>query len=159
MLAITTSSLTGLANSSSALLLGGVLGLVAVVLWSPLLLSSRLRSLFCHLPPANSLLISYLIVGFGLALPFISGAVLALVRMPRAAVSNAILDTVVQIAFVYVVGLPLLAGDILPKVGVDWDPTGYGGTTWLLLVGSVVWYVAVFAVPLSFLAVLLAIPN
>ncbi|MCD2204936.1 hypothetical protein [Halobacterium sp. KA-6] len=130
-----------------------------MVLWSPFLLSERLRSLFRHLPPTNSLLRSYLVVEIGLAVPFIMGTAVALVRIPRAAVSTAILDTVVQITFVYVVALPVLAGDVLPKLGVDWDPTGYSGTTWLLLVGSVVWYAVLVAVPLSFLAVLLAIPR
>lgn len=159
VVASTTSGLTGLADIQSAVLLGVALGFVAVVLWSPLLLSGRVRSLFRHLPPANSLLISYLVVGGGLTLPFIAGTGVALVRMPQAAVSIAILDVVVQTAFVYVIALPLLAGDILPKLGVDWDPSGYGETTWLLLVGSVVWYVVVVAVPLSGLAVLLAIPR
>ncbi|MCD2200761.1 hypothetical protein LPA44_12755 [Halobacterium sp. KA-4] len=159
VLASTASGLAGLADARSAVLLGIAPGLVAVVLWSPFLLSGRLRSLFRRLPPANSLLISYLVVGVGLAVPFVLGTVVALVRMPQAVVSNVILDTVVQIAFVYVVALPLLAGDVLPKLGVDWDSTGYGGTTWLLLVGGVVWYVVIVAVPLGFLAVLLAIPH
>lgn len=95
----------------------------------------------------------------GMAVPFLVGTAVALVRIPQAAVSTAILDTVVQTTFVYVVALPVLAGDVLPKLGVDWDPTGYSKTTWLLLVGSVVWYAVLVAVPLSFLSVLLAIPR
>lgn len=62
VLAGTTNGLSGLADIRSALLLV-VPGFLAVVLWSPFLLSGRLRSLFRHLPPANSLLSSYLVVG------------------------------------------------------------------------------------------------
>jgi cysteine desulfurase len=38
-------------------------GLVAAVLWSPILLSSRTRSLFNRLPPARSTIASSLLVG------------------------------------------------------------------------------------------------
>lgn len=58
----------------------------------------------------------------------------------------------------YLFGLPLVAGMGLPKVGFDWDPTGYGPGTWLLLFVGGAWYVATLAVPLFFFAVFAAMP-
>ena len=136
-------------------------GVVGAALWSPILLSSRFRSLFGRLPPAGSLIGSYLLVAVGLSIPFVigTGIVVTTTSADGAALSNALLDLVFGLAIAYVVVLPLVVGAGLPRIGLDWDPTDYGPGTWLLLVGAALWYVAVFAAPLTFFALVLALPT
>jgi hypothetical protein len=144
---------------SLILLLGP--GVLVAVLWSPILLIGRLRSLFRRLPPGGSVGISYAAVAVGLSVPFLGGtaAVLATTGTEGAALSNAILDTAFRLTVGYVVALPLIAGVGLPRLGVDWDPTGYGLSTWSFLVVAAVWYATVFAVPLALFAFVLALPT
>jgi hypothetical protein len=66
---------------------------------------------------------------------------------------------VVVLTITYVIVLPLVAGVGLPRIGLDWDPTNYGLGTWLLLIGAVLWYAAIFAVPLMFAAFVFALPT
>lgn len=136
-------------------------GLVAAVLWSPILLVGRLRALFRRLPPGGSTVGSYLLVAVGLSLPFVggAGAVFATVSAEGAALSNALLNVVLGLTLAYAVVLPAVAGVGLPRFGIDWDPTGYGPGTWAALVGAALWYAAVFVVPLSFFAFVLALPT
>jgi len=136
-------------------------GIVAAVLWSPILLSSRIRSLFDRLPPARSTIVSYLVVGIGLSIPFIvgTGVVFLTTSTEGAAFSNALLNMVFVLTLAYVVVLPVTAVVGLPRTCLDWDPTNYGLGTWLLLVGMVLWYAAVFAIPLAFFAFILALPT
>lgn len=54
---------------------------------------------------------------------------------------------------------PGAAAGGLPRLGIDWDPTGYGASTWALLVGAGLWYAVVAAVPLFALAVAMALPG
>lgn len=136
-------------------------GITAAVLWSPILLGSRIRSLFGRLPPARSTIVSYLLVTIGLSIPFVigTGVVFSTTSTEGAALSNALLNMVVVLTLVYVVVLPLTAVVGLPRISLDWDPTNYGLGTWLLLVGMVLWYATVFALPLAFLAFILAFPS
>lgn len=137
-------------------------GVVAAVLWSPFLASGRLRSLFRDLPPRRSLVVSYLVVMLGASLPYVVGFGAALVRTTDttgATTANAILDVLVPVSVGYVLGVPVLAGLVLPRVGIDWDPTGYGPGTWAMLAVGGAWYAAVFAVPMFVLAVIMALPT
>ena len=136
-------------------------GLVGAVLWSPILLVGRLRSLFSRLPPRGSTAGSYLLVAVGLSLPFVigTGVVLATRSTEGAAFSNTLLGMVFGLAIAYVIALPLIAGVGLPRLGLDWDPTDYGVGTWLLLVGAALWYATVFVVPLALFAIVLALPT
>jgi len=136
-------------------------GVVAMVLWSPILLSTRLRTLFRQLPPTTSILVSYVLVALVLSLPFIGGALRAFAQTTAtgAALSNTILDTVLKLSIGYIIGMPVVSAVWLPRLGIDWDPAEYGASTWLLLVFSAVWYIAVFALPLSLLSVILAVPT
>ena len=136
-------------------------GITAAVLWSPILLSSRLRSLFDRLPPARSTIVSYLLVAIGLSIPFVigTGVVFSTTSTEGAALSNALLNMVVVLTIAYVIVLPLTAVVGLPRINLDWDPTNYGLGTWLLLVGMVLWYATVFALPLAFFAFILALPT
>jgi hypothetical protein len=74
-----------------------------------------------------------------------------------------IYDVLTQIAFVvslgYVVLLPVTAVVGLPRYGIDWDPTGYGTGTWVVMVLSTLWYVGWFILPIVFGAALLALPT
>jgi hypothetical protein len=143
------------------LILGVVPGVAAAILWSPILLSSRIRSLFTRLPPGQSTIGSYLLVAIGLSVPFVigTGVVLMTTSTAAAALSNALLNLAFALTIVYVVSLPLAAGVGLPRLGRDWDPTDYGAGTWLLLVVATVWYTGVFSVPLAFAAVVFALPT
>lgn len=134
---------------------------IAIVCWSPILVSSRLRALFRQLPPTNSVLGSYVLVGLALSLPFLAGSFWAFSQPagPDAAISNAILDVVVTLAIVYLLCLPVLAGVALPRIGIDWDPASYRASTWTVLVAATGWYVAVFALPLVALAIVFALPT
>ncbi|NHN47883.1 hypothetical protein G9464_09765 [Halostella sp. JP-L12] len=136
-------------------------GAVAGLLWSPLLLSDRLSELFRRLPPTGSTAANYSLVAVALSLPWVFGAIAAIAGAPSdpAGTSNALLNLTVPLAAAYVVGLPLVAGVGLPRLGVDWDPTGYGPGTWLLLVVGAAWYAAVFALPLFAFALVAALPT
>jgi len=139
-------------------------GAVATVCWTPFLLSGRLRALFAELPPFDSPYATYGLVGLAASLPFVVGVGAALVGVdtegPRAGgrMANAILTTVLPLSVGYVVGAPLVGVLGLPRVGVDWDPTGYGVSTWALLAAGGAWYAAVFAVPLTLFSLVLAFP-
>lgn len=137
-------------------------GLVATVLWSPFLLAKRLRSLFGHLPPGGHWIVSYVAVTIAASLPYVLGFYAALWRTRNAeavATANAILDVVVPVSALYLVGVPAIAVIGLPRVDRDWDPTGYGPGTWLLLIAGAAWYAAVFSVPLFFVSFVLALPT
>ena len=136
-------------------------GIVAAVLWSPILLSSRIRSLFDRVPPARSTIASYLLVAIGLSIPFVigTGIVFTTTSTEGAALSNALLNMTFVLTIAYVGVLPLTFVVGLPRIGLDWDPTNYGLSTWLLLVCVVLWYAAVFVIPLAFFAFILALPT
>jgi hypothetical protein len=143
------------------LALAFVPGLLAAVLWSPILLSDRIRSLFGGLPPARSTVASYLLAATALSIPFVAGTgvVFAATSTEGAALSNRLLNLSFGVAIAYVILLPLAACVGLPRIGLDWDPTDYGLGTWLLLVGAALWYAAVFVVPLALFAFVLALPT
>jgi hypothetical protein len=136
-------------------------GLFVTVLWSPILLVGRFRSLFRRVPPTGSVGISYVVVAVGLSMPFLLGtaAVFATTSVEGAELSNALLTMAFLLTIVYVIAVPTLAGVGLPRLGVDWDPTGYGLGTWLLLVVATLWYVAMFVLPLALFALVLALPT
>jgi hypothetical protein len=136
-------------------------GIVAAVLWCPTLLVGRFRSLFARLPPGRSTLASYLLVAVGLSIPFVIGTGISLTTASAegAALSNSLLNLVVVLTITYVIVLPLVAGVGLPRIGLDWEPTNYALGTWLLLIGAVLWYAAIFAVPLMFAAFVFALPT
>ncbi|ELZ45938.1 hypothetical protein C463_05890 [Halorubrum californiense DSM 19288] len=136
-------------------------GLVAAGLCAPFLASTRLRALFSALPPAGRVLPSYLAVAVGLSVPYLVGVVLTVARAAEAGPawsSGFLLTALLGGVLVGLVG-PAVAALGLPRVGVDWDPTGYGVGTWLLLGGAGLWYAFVAAVPLVALAVGMALPG
>lgn len=136
-------------------------GLVAALLWSPFLVSSRVRSLFRSLPPKGSTAVSYVLVSVGLSLPYVAGTLGALVVTEGGSggeMANAILNMLIPVSSLYVLGLPVIAIQGLPRLGRDWDPNEYDTATWLLLIVGATWYSALFAVPLFVIAVVLAFP-
>jgi len=136
-------------------------GLVVTVLWSPILLIGRFRALFARLPPIRSTIVNYCLVSLALSIPFVVGTTIVFTTTSTegADLSNTLLNMAVLLAATYGIVLPLAAGFGLPRLGIDWDPTGYGPGTWLLLVGAVLWYIVVFVVPLAFFAFVLALPT
>jgi len=137
-------------------------GVVAAVLWSPCLLTARLRSLVRALPPRRFPLVAYLAVMVGGSAPYVVGFVVTLSSTADASgavIANAILNVTVPLSVGYVVGIPMLAGLVLPRIGLDWDATGYGPGTWALLVIASAWYAALFAVPLFLMAFIVALPT
>jgi len=136
-------------------------GLVAAGLCAPFFAAERLRALFRALPPAGRLLTSYVGVSVGLSVPYLAGLLLTvgLVDSAGPGWSEGFLDTAlfggVLVGFV----APALAALGLPRLGVDWDPTGYGPGTWGLLLAAGLWYALVAAVPLVALAIGMALPG
>jgi len=140
-------------------------GVVAAVCWLPFLLAKRLRSLFRALPPTESLVPSYALAGVGASLPFVVGTLVILATVDTAGRAGATrlskpLFTMALLLFgAYTAGLPVVGVLGLPRVGVDWDPTGYGPGTWALLVAAGIWYAIIAAVPLFALAVVFGLPG
>ncbi|MFW5974042.1 MAG: hypothetical protein ACOCPZ_01515 [Natrialbaceae archaeon] len=136
-------------------------GVVATVLWTPFLAARRLRSLFTTLPPAGRLLPTYVLVCIGASIPYVVGflAVLATADSAGVAWSRRLFTLALVLSTLYVVCVPLVGALGLPRAGIDWDPTGYGPSTWLLLLVGAAWYALVFAVPLVVLSILFAWPG
>ncbi|WP_459881926.1 hypothetical protein [Halorubrum gandharaense] len=147
-------------NWLSAIFLALFPGVVAVVLWSPILISHRLRELFRRLPPTGSAVVGYVIVAIGLSLPFIIGVGIGVAGSTQSVdTANTLLNVAFGLAILYLIGLPVGAVVGLPRVGIDWDQTGYGLSTWLVVVMATLWYVAVFLLPIVFFGFLLALPT
>ncbi|PAU83319.1 hypothetical protein CK500_11045 [Halorubrum salipaludis] len=136
-------------------------GVVAAVLWSPFLIAARFRALFRSLPPAGRLVPSYVGVALALSVPYLAGVLLTVgfVDSAGAAWSNALVETALVGGALTAVAAPAVAVFGLPRLGVDWDPTGYGVSTWVLLVAAGLWYAVVAAVPLFALAVVFGLPG
>ncbi|TKX84947.1 hypothetical protein EXE43_16175 [Halorubrum sp. SS5] len=136
-------------------------GIVAAGLCAPFLAAERLRALFRALPPTGGLLPSYLGVSVGLSVPYLVGVAVTVTRAAEAGPawsSGFLLTALIGTVLVGIVA-PAVAALGLPRLGADWDPTGYGVSTYLLLGGAGLWYAAVAAVPLVALAVGMALPG
>ncbi|EMA67752.1 hypothetical protein C461_08494 [Halorubrum aidingense JCM 13560] len=136
-------------------------GIAAAVLWSPFLLAARFRALFVALPPAGRLVPSYVGVALGLSVPYVAGILLTvgLVDPAGPGWSSGLVETALAGGVLVALVAPTAAVLGLPRLGVDWDPTGYGPGTWALLVAAGLWYAAVAAAPLFALAVVFALPG
>ena len=136
-------------------------GLVAAGLCAPFLAAERLRALFVALPPGGRLLTSYVGVSIALSTPYLAGVALTvgLVDSAGAAWSNAIVETALVGGLLTTVVAPAAAVLALPRLGVDWDPTGYGPMTWGLLLAAGLTYAIIAAVPLFGLAVVFGLPG
>jgi len=136
-------------------------GAIAAVCWTPFLLSARFRALFVALPPAGRPVLSYVGVALALSVPYLVGVVLTvwLVDSAGPGWSEGFLDTAVFGGVLVGFVAPAVAAAGLPRLGVDWDPTGYGASTWALLVAAGLWYAVVAAVPLVALAIGMALPG
>lgn len=145
-----------------ALVLGP--GLVATVLWSPVLASGRLRILFRSLPLTGSAAVSYIAVAMALSVPWVVGLGWALAEFGARvdngpATGEPVLSAGVQLGLLYLVALPVAAGTGLPRLGIDWDPAGYDGTTWFVLVVASAWYAAIFALPTFLFGLIVSLPT
>lgn len=131
-------------------------GLAATVAWSPVLAVGRLRALFRRLPLTRSTGVNYVLVALALSVPWVAGLGWGLAEVgsqaPVGASGDPLAGVAVQLAGLYVVGLPVAAGAGLPLVGVDWDPADYEPWTWVALVAASAWYAAIFAVPALLMA-------
>ncbi|MFC5279247.1 hypothetical protein ACFPM1_10845 [Halorubrum rubrum] len=136
-------------------------GLVAGLLWSPFLIAARFRALMRALPPRGRLVPSYVGVALALSVPYLVGVLLtvALVDAAGPGWSDGFIETALAGGGIVAIGGPTVAAVGLPRLGVDWDSTGYGVSTWALLVAAGLWYAVVAAVPLVALAVGLALPG
>jgi len=149
-----------LAYWGSVLFLAMLPGVFAAVLWSPVLLSGRLRSLFRRIPPTNSTVVGYTIVAVGLSIPFVIGVGMGVTGSVQSVdVASALLNVVFGIGILYLIGLPVSAVVGLPRANIDWDKTGYGLGTWAVVVIATLWYVILFFVPVALFAFLLALPT
>ncbi|MFD1569163.1 hypothetical protein [Halorubrum laminariae] len=136
-------------------------GVVAAVLWLPFLLSARFRALFRALPPAGRPAVSYVAVALGLSVPYLVGVLLtvSLVDPSGADWSNALIETALVGGLCTGFVAPVVAIVGLPRLGIDWDPTGYGPSTWAIAVAAGLWYALVAAIPLFALAIVFALPG
>lgn len=89
-------------------------------------------------------------VAFVLSVPYTLGLLLgfAVSDTGRVVFTSAFL-----VSLLLATSFPVVCGFLLPRVGVDWDPTGYGASTYLLLGAGGVWYALVFLVPLTLVSV------
>ncbi|MFO7927487.1 MAG: hypothetical protein ACQET5_06785 [Halobacteriota archaeon] len=136
-------------------------GLLAAVLWTPLLLSCRVRTLVVALPPRGSLLPTYVGIALTASVPYVLGLAVIVTVLPSegAAWSNAIFTLVLAVGVVYTLFVPTAAVVGLPRLDVAWDPSDSPVASWLLLAVGGFWYAFTFAVPLFALAVLFAWPG
>ncbi|ELZ57264.1 MULTISPECIES: hypothetical protein [Halorubrum] len=143
------------------LLLFLFLGLVAAGLCVPFLAVERVRSLFRALPPAGRTLPSFVAVSVALSTPYLAGVVLtvALVDSAGPGWREGLLLTALFAGFAPIILAPAVAVIGLPRLGIDWDPTGYGPSTWAILLAGGLWYAFLAAVPLVALAVGMALPG
>lgn len=135
-------------------------GVVATAFWTPFLAAGRIRALFDVLPPSGSVLPSYVLAGLAASVPFLVAVFGVLAAGGSGAdLSSGLLTRALLLTVAYTAGLPLVAGLLLPRLGVDWDPTGYGPSTWLLLAAGGCCYALLFAVPIVLLSVVFALPG
>ena len=136
-------------------------GLLAAGLCAPFLAAERLRALFRALPPTGRLLASYVGVCLALSVPYLAGVALtvALAGSAGPAWAEGFLGTALFGGVVVGLVAPATAAAGLPRLGVDWDPTGYGPSTWALLLAAGLWYAAAAAVPLVALAIGMSLPG
>lgn len=112
-------------------------------------------------PPNGRLLTSYVGVSIALSVPYLTGVVLTVTLAGEAgpAWSEGFLVT----ALFGGIGVGLVAPAVavigLPRLGTDWDPTGYGPGTWGSLLAAGLAYALVAAVPLVALAIGMALPG
>lgn len=101
------------------------------------------------------MLVTYVGVTVGASVPYVLGLVGAL------AVANtgkALFTATLAVSLVYLAAGPVLGAVTLPRAGVDWDPTGYGLSTWTVLLAGALWYVLLFAVPFTLLSLVFSLP-
>jgi hypothetical protein len=135
-------------------------GAVATVLWSAVLAVGRLRALFDALPLTRWTAANYLLVSMVLSVPWVLGLGWAFARLGGGDPGGGpLLDVAVQLTGLYLLALPVAAGAGLPHLGVDWDPAGYGATTWVILVAASAWYALVFALPTFLFALIVSLPT
>lgn len=130
-------------------------GIVATVLWSPFLLSGRIQRLFKQLPPTNSLIPTYGLVGITASWPFVVGFLWALTT---AETGKMISTVTIGLAIVYIVGGPLVFVLGIPRFRVSWEPKPPKWRTWLVLVAGAVWYTLLFALPMIGLSLIFSLP-
>lgn len=146
----------------AALVLGP--GLIATLVWSPVLVPGRLRALFRSLPLTGHTAVNYVVASLALSVPWLVGLAGGLAELGSQvdtgqATGEPVMDVAVQLSGLYLVALPVAAGAGLPHLGVDWDPHGYEPMTWVLLVGASGWYAAIFAVPAFLFALIASLPG
>ncbi|MFD1565649.1 hypothetical protein ACFR99_19170 [Haloarchaeobius amylolyticus] len=135
-------------------------GVAATICWAPFLASTRLRALFSRLPPFDSMIRTYVVVGLTASLPYVlSIGVVVMTAGPNTIWGPRILNATLLVTLCYVVGIPLLCVVGLPRAGIDWDPTGYGLSTWALVTAGAIWYATLFVVPLTILGLVLSSPG
>lgn len=131
------------------------IGVGATICWSPFLLSKRFQELFKQLPPFTSPYLTYGVVGVGAAVPYLLGLLTAL-AVPDT--GGTLFTVVVVVSGGYLVLIPVIGAVVLPRIGVDWDSTGYGLSTWVLLFAGAVWYTTLFAIPLTIISIVFSLP-
>ena len=134
-------------------LAGALGGLLLAVLWTPLLISSRVRSLF-EVGPTRWLPVNYTL-GFVIMSGIHAGMLGAWIESGSGAGPNGALNAVITLGVV----VPVLGwvGALwgLPEFGYDWDTNGYDLRTKAALGLGVLWYAVMTIVP-GFVASLIA---
>lgn len=106
------------------------------------------------------MILSYLGTIFSLSVPFIVGVVAAFgLDVWQRPVYDVLTQVASLVSLSYIIVLPVAATFGLPRYGIDWDPTGYGVKTWVVMLLSTLWYVIWFTLPIMLIAALLALPT
>jgi len=139
-------------------LLIGIYGLFIGVFWSPFLTAGRLRDLFAMLPPSGWRVNYVLWIPLpALVWGFFFGGTLSVsldVRPPTQAseIYVAGIDGIVVATLSSLLLWTFLLLYVLPWRELDWDPNEYAPKTIVLVVGSLVWYLAFLVGPAYILA-------
>jgi hypothetical protein len=141
-------------------LLIGIYGLFIGVFWSPFLAVGRLRELFALLPPSEWRVNYVLWIPLpALVWGFLFGGTLSVsldVRPPTQAseIYVAGIDGIVVATLISLLLWPFLLLYVLPEIGLDWDCNEYTPKTIILIVGSLLWYLAFLVGPAYVLSLL-----
>lgn len=151
-------AVVGLALAAVLILIPGAFAAIPTAVF---LLFARVRALFAAVPPTDSPYPAYVLLTVGFGVPW-SVSALAALNAPvtgPASTANAMLDVVFGLGIMYLLGLPTAATALLPRLGVDWDDTGYGPRTWALVAATTTVYTLSLAVPFFLVSLVFALPT
>lgn len=134
---------------------GGAGGLVLALLWTPLLISERVRPLF-QFGPTQWQSVNYAL-GF-VALSGLHAGLLGAWIESGSGISSA-LTAVISLGLIVPSMAVVTVIWVLPELGYDWDPNGYDLHTKAVLAIGAFWYAVMTIVPGFIVSIIAALPS